>query len=271
LGSYHGSTFGAYSLSGLKGLNKIIGSPIVTKVPYAYCYRCPFHLTYPECDLYCVSFIEEHIFTTICPPEDTSCLIIEPIISDGGDIVPPDGYIQKLKKLCEKYGILFVVDEVKTGFGRTGKMFAVEHYGIEPDIFVLGKSIASGMPLSACVAPPEITDVMGAHAFTLAGNPVSCAAALATIEVIQKEKLVENAEKIGSYMIKRLEEIKDKHNIVGDVRGKGLLMGVEFVKDKRTKEPAPIEASKICYRAWELGLITWIVGIHSNLLKSLRL
>ncbi len=267
LGGYHGTNMGAYSLSGMKGLSKIIGFPNVTKVPYAYCYRCPFKLSYPDCSFYCVDFIEEHIFTTICPPEDTSSLIFEPVASDGGEIVPPQGYYKKLASLCKKYNMLLVTDEVKVGFGRTGRMFAVEHEGVNADIFVLGKSIASGMPLSAVIAPAEITDIMGAHAFTLSGHPVSCAASLATIEILENEKLPNNAEKQGRYMLKRLKEVQEEHSIIGDVRGKGLIIGLELVKNRKTKEPAPIEALKICYRAWELGLIVTSVGIHSNVIE----
>jgi 4-aminobutyrate aminotransferase len=267
LGGFHGSTMGAYSLSGVKGLSKILGFPNVVKVPYPYCYRCPFHLEYPDCGTYCVDFIEDQIFTTICPPEDTSALIIEPIISDGGEIVPPDGYLKKLKRLCEQYNLLFIADEVKHGFGRTGRMFAIEHENVEPDITVLGKSIASGMPLSACVGPAEMMDIMGAHAFTLAGHTVSCAAALASIRVILAEKLTENAEKLGSKMKERLEEMKEEHELMGDVRGKGLIIGVELVKNGESKEPAPMEALKVCHRAWELGLITICVGIHANVVE----
>jgi 4-aminobutyrate aminotransferase len=169
IGSYHGQTMGALSMSGTKLQVKPLGSPAITKVPYAYCYRCPFKLEYSNCDMYCISFIEEYIFETICLPEDVSGMVVEPIESDGGEIVPPPEYIPKLKKLCEKHDILFVDDEVKVGFGRTGKMFAVQHSNVEPDILVLGKPIASGMPLSACVGRAEVLDsIMPPHLFTLA-------------------------------------------------------------------------------------------------------
>ncbi|GAI65615.1 unnamed protein product, partial [marine sediment metagenome] len=171
--------------------------------------------------------------------EDTCALIIEPIQSDSGNIVPPDGFIPELKRICEKYGLLFVVDEVKTGFGRTGKMFAIEHSGVVPDVITMAKPIASGMPLSACVAKSEILDcVIASHLFTTGGNPISCAAALATIDVIKDEKLVENAANVGGYFMKQLQELKSRSKIVGDVRGKGMIFGIEFVKDKKTKEPA---------------------------------
>jgi 4-aminobutyrate aminotransferase len=201
-------------------------------------------------------------------PKDVSCVLVEPIQSDGGDIVPPDQFLPEIKKLCEKHNILLAVDEVKTGFGRTGKMFAVEHVNVEPDIIVLAKPIASGMPLSAVVARDEILDSMVAsHLLTTGGHPVACAASLATIEVIKNERLVENAEIMGKFIIKRLKEMMSTHEIIGDVRGRGLIVGLELVKDRSTKEPASLETAKVCYRAWELGLITIYVGIYSNVIE----
>jgi 4-aminobutyrate aminotransferase len=259
---------GALSLSGHTSMSKFMGSPIALKVPYPYCYRCPFHLEYPDCSLYCVDFIDKQIFKTICPPEDVSCIIVEPIQSDGGDIVPPNDFLPELKKLCEKHGVLLAVDEVKIGFGRTGKMFGVDHSNIEPDIIVLAKPIASGMPLSAVVARAEILDSrVASHLLTTGGHPVACAAALANIKVIQDEKLPDNARRLGNHIIKRLKEMMADHEVIGDVRGRGLIVGVELVKDRETKEPASVEAAKICYRAWELGLITIYVGVHSNVIE----
>ena len=230
----------------------------VTKVPFPYCYHCPFKLAYPQCDLHCVKFIEDYILQTISPPEDTCALIIEPIMSDFGNIVPPDDYIPELKRMCAKYGILFVVDEVKTGFGRTGKMFAIEHSGVAPDM----------MPISACVAKAEILDSpVAGHLFTTGGNPICCAAALATIDVIKKEKLVENAANVGDYFVQQLQELEARSKIVGDVRGKGMILGIEFVKDKKTKEPATTETAKLCYRAWEKGIVIGYMGLHSNIIE----
>lgn len=268
MGGYYGQTMGAYSLSGLTALHMVMGLPNIVKVPYAYCYRCPFGLEHPSCGMQCVEYIEDHVFATICPPEDTSCLLVEPIQSDGGEIVPPEGYMAKLEELCKQYDILFAVDEVKHGFGRTGKMFAIEHEKVDPAIVVLGKSIASGMPLSAVVARKIVLDaVTGAHVFTVGGHPVSCAASLATLAVIQEEKLIENAKQQGIYILKWLEEMKDEYDIIGDVRGKGLIIGIELVKNRETKEPASAEAAKICYRAWELGLTTIVMGIHANVIE----
>ena len=268
IGAYHGQSLGASALSGHTSQSRFPSYIPVTKVPYAYCYRCPFKLTYPQCDLHCVKFIDDYILQTISPHEDTCALIIEPIMSDFGNIVPPDDYIPELKRMCAKYGILFVVDEVKTGFGRTGKMFAIEHSGVVPDMMTMGKPIASGMPLSACVAKAEILDsAVAGHLFTTGGSPICCAAALATIDVIKKEKLVENAANIGDYFMQQLQELKARSKIVGDVRGKGMILGIEFVKDRKTKEPASTETPKLCYRAWEKGLVIGYMGLHSNIIE----
>lgn len=267
MGGFHGMTMGALSMSGDRTLSKFIGLPNVVKVPYAYCYRCPFKLEYPECGIHCVDFIEDYVFNTICPPEETSCLIVEPLQSDAGNIVPPEDFLPKLSRLCKDYGLYMAVDEVKVCFGRTGRMFGVEHNSVEPDILLLGKPMASGLPLSACVGRAEILDSGFSHGFTTAANPISSAAALATIEVIEKEHLVENAARLGDHLKRRLGEMKEEYEMIGDVRGKGLIAGVELVKDKKTKQPAHDETAKVCYRAWELGLIVIYLGIYANCIE----
>jgi len=269
LGAYHGQTMGSASLSGHKAHTRFPGFANVVKIPYAYCYRCPFSLTYPGCGMYCANdFIEDYVLKTMADSEDLAGLIVEPIQSDGGDIVPPQGYLDELKKLADKYGMLFVVDEVKVGFGRTGKMFGVQHSAVIPDIVVVGKPIASGMPLSACVCKGEILDTLvGTHLVTTGGNPVSCAAGLATIDVIEKEKLADNAARVGDYMKKRFSEMAKNHDLIGDVRGAGLIVGVELVKERETKEPASREAAKFCYQAWKNGLLTAYVGLNSNVIE----
>ncbi len=182
---------------------------------------------------------------------------MEPIQGDGGIIVPPVEYVQGLVELCKKNGILFVSEEVQQGFGRTGRWFGIEHFGIEPDILVLGKAIASGLPLSSIVARKEIMEAWEApaHLFTMGGNPVCCAAALATIEVIEEENLIERARILGERAIARFKEMQEKYPIIGDVRGKGLSIGVDLVRDSETKERATVETAKVCYRAWEKGLL----------------
>jgi 4-aminobutyrate aminotransferase len=268
MGSYQGMTMGSLSLSGHKALQKFIGFANVIKVPYPYCYRCPFKAEYPECGLMCVDFIESQVMQSVSPPEDTSCIVVEPIQSDSGEVVPPDDFMPHLKKLCEKYGIYLAVDEIKSGFGRTGEMFAFQHSKVSPEIITMAKPIASGMPLSACVAPSEILDAsVGSHLMTTAGHPVACAAALATLEVIREEKLVENAATLGDYMKKRLAEMKEDHPLIGEVRGKGLMMGVELVKDQETKEPAAIETAKLTYHCWEKGLIVINLATFANVIE----
>jgi 4-aminobutyrate aminotransferase len=219
--------------------------------------------------MYCANdFIEDYALKTMADPADVAGLIVEPVQSDAGDIVPPPGYLDELKKLADKYELSFVVDEVKVGFGRTGKMFAVQHSRVVPDVVVVGKPIGSGMPLSAVVCKaPMLDSMVGTHLLTTGGNPVSCAAGLTTIEVIEKEKLAENASKVGDYMKKRLLEMAKTHQLIGDVRGLGLIIGVELVKNKDTKEPASKEAAKLCYGAWKRGLVTVYVGMNSNVIE----
>jgi len=226
-------------------------------------------LTYPACGIYCANdFIEDYAFKTMADPQDLAGLIVEPVQSDAGDVVPPLGYLDELKKLADKYAFLFVVDEVKVGFGRTGRMFAVQHSAVNPDLMVLAKPLASGMPLSACVCKGDILDSLsGTHLLTAGGHPVSCAAALATIDVIEKERLSENAVKVGSYMKKRFLEMAERHELIGDVRGAGLILGIELVKSRERKEPATREVAKLCYQAWKNGLLTAYVGLNSNVLE----
>jgi 4-aminobutyrate aminotransferase len=269
VGSYHGQTMGSLSLSGHKAHSKYTGFGNVVKVPYAYCYRCPFGLTYPDCGAYCAKeFIEDYIFETLIDPDDLSGLIVEAIQSDGGDVVPPDEYMGLLKKLCDDYGLLFVDDEVKIGFGRTGRMFGIEHSSVIPDLMVMGKPMAGGMPLSAVVGRAEVLDsIFGTHVLTTGGHVVSCAAGIATLDAIRDDKLLENAHKVGEFMKRRFKEMAESHGLVGDVRGKGMIIGVELVKDRKTKQPARTETEKLCYQAWKYGLLTVYVGIHSNVME----
>lgn len=259
LRSYHGSTYGAISLSAISlNMRRNIGPflPEIYHVPYPDCYRCPFKLVPSNCNLSCLDYIKT-VLDTLIPAEEIAAVIIEPIQGDAGIIIPPDKYLPALKKICEDNNILFIADEVQTGFGRTGKWFAIEHWGIEPDVILLGKAIASGMPLSAIVAEKEIMDSWKApaHLFTMGGNAVSCAAALATISVIKEERLIEKSKEMGNYIKARFNELKKEHKLIGDVRGKGLLIGVDLVTDRETKQRAEKEAAKVCWRCWEKGLI----------------
>jgi len=266
IGAFHGRSMGSLSLTFSKPVHKRRYEPFMGGVlytPYAYCYRCPFKLTFPDCDWWCVHFIEEELFHHVCDPTEVAALFVEPIQGEGGYVVPPLGYLEKLRELCDKHGILLVCDEVQSGLGRTGKMFACEHEGVVPDIVCLAKALGAGLSIGATVARAEVADwEPGAHSNSFGGNPVMCAASLAGIKVLVEERLPENATKMGEYALKRLEEMKDQHKIVGDVRGRGLMIGVELVKDRETKERF-LDLDDILIRAHKRGLILLPCGINS--------
>jgi 4-aminobutyrate aminotransferase len=258
ISAFHGRTVGALSFTASKPVQRRYFSPLmpgVAHVPYAYCYRCPFKLTYPECHYWCVDFIDEFVLQKYLPSEDVAAMLFEPIQGEGGYVVPPPEYFQRLKKLADKYNFLIIDDEVQSGIGRTGKWFAIEHWNVEPDIICSAKALASGLPIGATVAKAEIMDwTAGSHASTFGGNPLSCAAAAAVIDIIKEEKLLENANKQGTYALKRLGELQERSEIVGDVRGKGLMIGVELVEDKESKKPAAQKAAQVIMRAWKRGV-----------------
>ena len=257
-GAFHGRTVGALSLTASKPVQKKHFLPLmpgVIHVPYPYCYRCPYKLTYPDCGYWCVDFIDDWVFKRYAPPEDTASFFVEPIQGEGGYVVPPPNYFQKLKKLTDKYGILFADDEIQSGVGRTGKFCAIEHWEVTPDIICMAKSIASGLPLGVTISRSEIMDWEGgSHANTFGGNPVSCSAAQAVLDVLEKERLMENATRQGAYMMTRFKEMQDKYAAIGDVRGKGLMIGVEIVGDKKTKTLGIDEANEIMLKSWKRGV-----------------
>lgn len=258
ISAFHGRTIGALSFTASKPAQRRRFFPLmpgVAHVPYAYCYRCPFKLTYPECHYWCVDFIDEFVLQKYVPPEDAAAILFEPIQGEGGYVVPPPEYFQRLRKIAGKYGLLLIDDEVQSGIGRTGKWFAIEHWNVEPDIICNSKALASGLPIGATISKAKIMDWSGgSHASTFGGNPLSCAAATAVIETIKDEKLLDNANKQGAYALKRLEELKERNEIVGDVRGKGLMIGIELVEDKDRKKPAAQKAVQVITRAWKRGV-----------------
>lgn len=271
LGGFHGRTFGAGSVTSSKSLYRRTLQPLfagTVQVPYAYCYRCFFKQEYPNCDLFCLSYITRVLETSVSR-EDVAAVLAEPVQGEGGYIVPPPEFYPRLKRICEEHGFLFIDDEVQTGFGRTGKMFACEHSNVVPDIMQMAKGIASGLPLGAVIAKKKIMEAFQPefHSSTFAGNPLSCAAGLATIEVIQRERLAENAARIGDFMMKRLDEMQDERRLVGNVRGKGLMIGVELVKDKKTKEPAVQETGKFASEAAKSGLLVSSTGVYRNVIR----
>jgi len=258
-GAYHGCTYGAISISAISlNMRRKIGPlvPDVFHISYPDCYRCKCGKKEETCNLECLDELQEK-FTSYIPPEEVAVIIMEPIAGDGGIIIPPKKYVKKLYEICKKHGILFAVDEVQQGFGRTGKWFGVENLDVDPDMMGLGKSIASGMPLSAVVAREEIIESVGApaHVFTTIGNPICCQAALATIEVIEEEGLIKASEEKGEYLKIKFNKLKEKYSIIGDVRGLGLSIGIDLVKDRETKERYKDACAKICYRCWEKGLL----------------
>ena len=258
---FHGKTLGAVSLARVDK-SQGIRAPGFFLVPRGYCYRCAFKMNYPSCNLYCVDYIEEVI------KEETTgqvaAIVLEPIQGWAGSIIPPDGWIQKIRKLCDKYGILLFADEVLTCMGRTGKMFAMEHYNTIPDIITLGKSFGNGFPVTAMVISEKYKDVLDriSASTSYGGNPMACAAALASIQVIEEENLCENAREVGEYMLKLLNEIKERHKIVGDVRCIGCLGGIELVKDRNSKEPFEEAGIMVYKKAFQKGL-AWVPAGHN--------
>jgi 4-aminobutyrate aminotransferase len=268
IGAYHGSTAASMAMSAHIAQTQFIGGGHVVKVPYPNPYRPPFGNDIGEPAERAVRFLEDYIFKTICPPDDVAGVIVETVQSDGGDIVPPPQFLPMLADVCRRHDIYLVVDDVKVGMGRTGEMFSFQHFDVTPDVVILGKSLGGGLPLSAVVARQEILDVGPALAlFTTTGSALSCAAGLATIQAIEQDGLLENARVVGSYLNDQLRDLMDKHPLVGDVRGLGMIQGVELVWDRETKEPAPSEAAKVVYRAFELGLLVFYVGMFSNVLE----
>lgn len=268
IGGYHGSTDASMAMSAHAAQTQFIGGGNVVKVPYPNPYRCPFGDEVSDCAEMSVRFLEEYIFKTICPPDDVAAVIVEAVQSDGGDVVPPPHFLPMLEDVCRRHDIYLVVDDVKIGMGRTGEMFSFEHFGATPDAVLLGKSLGGGLPLSAVVARQEILDVGPALAiFTTTGNGLSCAAGMATVEAIENDGLKQNARLVGAYLHDKLRALQNEHALIGDVRGLGMIQGVELVKDRGTKEPASKEAAKVVYRAFELGLLVFYVGMFSNVLE----
>lgn len=263
-GAFHGRTMGAVTFTASKakyhgGFYPLMNG--VTHAPFPNQYR-PILETrkgedYGEA---VVRYIEEEILAQILPPKDVAGILVETIQGEGGYIVPPDGFYPALRKLCDKHGILLILDEVQSGMGRTGKWWAIEHFGVEPDIITSAKGIASGMPLGACIARKSVMDwEVGTHGNTYGGNPISCAASLATIDLVESE-FMKNAAEVGEYAMDALKEIQARHPSIGDVRGKGLMIGVEFVKNRETKEPAKELTDRFVDLAFERGLLTLSCG-----------
>ena len=254
--SFHGRTVGTLSISGNRARKKGFG-PYLSGVAFApapYCYRCPFRLKYPDCDLACAQYLDDVL--RYHTAGDVAAFVAEPVMGEGGIIPPPREYFTIATEIVRNDGALFIADEVQSGFGRTGEFFAIEHYAVEPDIMCMAKAIAAGFPLGAFIAREDIAEAFTPddHLSTFGGNPVSCAAAIANISVMQEEKLPEKALARGEQLMSQLNAFKQECRLIGDVRGKGLMIGVELVKDKATKEPAPEEGKQVrsSYHAGDL-------------------
>ncbi len=262
-GAFHGRTYGAMSLTASKPVQRKGYAPFLPEVlhtHYAYCYRCPVNRKPESCSVECLDLLTETYFHTSVDPQEVAAVIVEPVQGEGGFIPPHKAFLPRLQEICRRHGILLVADEVQSGMGRTGRMFALEHYGIDPDMIILAKGIASGMPIAAVIARADVMKWNdGGHGSTFGGNPVSCASALATLRLLQGG-LVENAGRVGAYLMERLRALQRKHRLIGDVRGLGLMVGLEVVRDPATREPAPDLRNEVIERAFERGLLTLPCG-----------
>src|SRR5467141_2489542 len=271
--AFHGRTMMTLALTSKTHPYKAGFAPFpgdVYRIPYAYCYRCSYSLTYPSCDLYCARHLED-TFKRVVAHEEVAAVIAEPVMGEGGFVAPPPDYFRVLIDLCHKHGILFIADEVQSGFGRTGAMFASERYGIEPDIIVTAKSLGGGLPLAAVTGRAEIMDAPGPGGLggTFAGNPLSCAAALAVLDLFEKENLLLRASELGDQFQRRARGWQRRWPIVGDVRGLGGMQAIELVQSQETKAPATEETKQITQYCYEHGLITITAGTYSNVIRVL--
>ena len=268
LGSFHGRTLGSLSVTSSKAIQRRgFGPPLggVYHGPFPNPYRRPAGQSEEACAADAIEYLEDQILVHLVSPDEVAAVIVEPIQGEGGYVVPPVSFFERLRELTRKHGILLVTDEVQSGMGRTGKMFAIEHFGVEPDIMAVAKGVASGLPLGVTTARAEImTWPPGAHANTFGGNPLACAAALATIDLIQ-QSLMANAACVGEHLMNGLRALRDKHPLIGDVRGKGLMIGIELVRDRETKERAAKERDRLVDECFRRGLL--VLGAGRNTLR----
>ena len=266
LGAFHGRTMGSLALTASKPVQRRGFSPLmpgVHHIPYAYCYRCAYGKSPDTCAVECAKVIEDQLVKTILPADEVAAIVLEPVQGEGGYVVPPQKFFDELARIAKRFGMLLVFDEVQSGMGRTGKMWAAEHFHASPDILAVAKGIASGLPLGATVARADLmTWPAGAHASTFGGNPVACAAALATIELLEQE-LVDHAARMGGYIMDRLRDWPARFPIVGEVRGLGLMIGIELVRDQATRERAPVARNRVVELAFERGLLVLGAGENS--------
>jgi 4-aminobutyrate aminotransferase/(S)-3-amino-2-methylpropionate transaminase len=272
-GAFHGRTLLAMSMTS-KVMPYKFGygpyAPEIYRLPYAYCYRCSFNLTYPGCGLACAHYLEDFFIDHVAA-EQTAAVVMEPVLGEGGFVVPPPEYFKIIADICAKHGILFVADEVQTGVCRTGRMFAMEHYGVTPDITTVAKSIAAGLPLAGAVGRAEVMEAshVGGLGGTYGGNPVACAAALAVLDFVEEVGLAARAEAIGARVRQRFNQMAERYPLIGEVRGLGAMMALELVSDRDSKKPAPGRTKQLVGWCQEHGLILLACGKYGNVIRTL--
>lgn len=270
---FHGRTLLGMSLtSKVMPYKKGFGpfAPETYQLPYAYCYRCPLNLEYPDCGVKCADLLANS-FKNYVDPDDVAAVIAEPVLGEGGFVIPPPEYFPKIKKTCEEHGIYFIADEVQSGFGRTGKMFAIENWGVEPDLITSAKAMAAGYPLSGITGRAEVMDAphVGGLGGTYGGNPVACRAALAVMDIIEDEDLLSRSRSIGNRLTRAFEEMQEDLPVIGDIRSLGAMVGMELVRDPQSREPAPDLTKALIARATAKGLVMISAGTYGNVIRPL--
>jgi len=270
-GGFHGRTYGAASVTSVKAKYRDHYEPFVPGAyfaPYAYPYRCPWGEDDESVVAWCLDGLER-LFDRLIPPRQVAAMLIEPVQGEGGYVVPPAGFLHALRRICDEHGILLILDEVQTGFGRTGQMFAAQVFGVQPDIMAIAKGIANGFPLSATVASRELMSqwLPGSHGTTYGGNPIACAAALAVLEVIKEENLLENCRSMGRRLLEGFGKLREKYPLIGDVRGLGLMVAMEFIHPGTDKAPDGSAAFTVLNNALERGLLAYLAGLHGQVIR----
>ena len=271
--AFHGRTLLAMSLTSKTNPYKAGFAPFASdiyRIPYAYCYRCSYGLTYPSCGAACAHHLED-TFRRIVSPDSVAAVIAEPVLGEGGFVAPPKEFFSIVHSICKKYGIVFIADEVQSGIGRTGKYFAIEHYGVEPDLITSAKSLGGGLPIAAVTGRAEIMDTPqpGGLGSTFAGNPLSCVAALAALETIEKDGLLARSTAIGKRFEERAKGWQTKWPLIGDVRGLGGMCAIELVRSRETREPADTETKELAHYCYDHGVITITAGTFNNIMRIL--
>ena len=273
-GAFHGRSYMTMAMTSKCHPYKAGFGPLpqgVNRFPFPYCYRCPYGLEKESCDMHCAKMFEESFFLEYVAPEETAAIILEPILGEGGFIVPPDEFLQEMRRLCDKYGILLIADEIQAGYARTGKMFACEHWSVRPDIVVSAKSVAGGIPVACVTAKKEIMEAVapGELGGTYCGNALATASALKVLEIMERDDYCAKARHIGDITMKRFQEMKDKYEIIGDARGVGAMLVLEFVEDRKTKEPAKAKTKAIINECIQNGLVVLGAGVRDNCIRFL--